>query len=166
MYLQMLDRSMREDVSHAQTELGLCGGRKLIAAARCGIPNGGCAKAIEEGDPVRGAGRLHKGRSIQLQRTISQSQPSEPCSIPVTLELDDGCSMASPVRTHGMVFESQDPSRYRQVFLVDAQVLGLALRFVHCSRNSHTETWSASAYIAVLRRMWQAVRESEAARLI
>ena len=71
MYLQMLDRLTGEDMLHAHTGQGLYEGRRLIVMAQRGIPNEGCAKVIEEGDLVIGAGRLHKGQSIQLRSTIS-----------------------------------------------------------------------------------------------
>jgi hypothetical protein len=71
MCLEMLDLLKREDSSPARTERGLYGGRKWIAGAQRGIPNGGCAKAIEEEDLVRGAGRLRMGQSIQLRETMS-----------------------------------------------------------------------------------------------
>jgi hypothetical protein len=107
MCLPMLDPLTREDSLLAQTELGRYRGRKWIGGAQHGIPNGGCAKAIEEGDPARGAGRLHVGQSIQLPKTMSQGQRFEAYLLPVTLELDDGCSMAYRSRSQCIV---SDPS--------------------------------------------------------
>ncbi len=66
MYLRMLDRLTREDELLVRTGLGLYEGRKLSAGARRVTPNGDCVKVIEEGGPVRGAGRLHMGQSTQL----------------------------------------------------------------------------------------------------
>jgi hypothetical protein len=134
MYLQMLDLLTREDVTFVQTERGLYGGRRLIAGARSVIPSGDCAKAIEEGGLVIGADILHTGQSIQLRRIISLEHLQGVEFIPATLELDDGCSMASGFCPHCIIaFEAQASSRQKQGFLVGAQILIVDLRFVHPS---------------------------------
>jgi hypothetical protein len=83
-------------VLSVQTEPSLCGGKRLIVRVQHGIPNGDCAAVIGEEGLVIEAGRLHTGQSIQLKGAIiSHAHPStDRCPLPVTLELDDGCSIA------------------------------------------------------------------------
>jgi hypothetical protein len=63
MYLQMLDRLMREDVSHAQMELGLYGGRQLIAA----VPAWDSQWRLRKGNRGRRPGREELIDSIRVE---------------------------------------------------------------------------------------------------
>lgn len=117
MYLQILVLWTREDVTFVRTGRGRYGGRILIVGVRSVIPSGDYAKAIEIGGPVIGADILHTGQSTQL-RIISLEHLQGVGCIPVTLELDDGCSIASGFCPHCIIaFEAQPSSRQRQGFL-------------------------------------------------
>jgi hypothetical protein len=67
----------------------------LSEEVRNGIPSEGFAEAIETGDQAIAADRCHVDRSTQLGKFISYtlSHTGEDAS-PVTLELDDDCSIA------------------------------------------------------------------------
>jgi hypothetical protein len=115
MYLQMLGLWTREDVTFVRTGRGRYGGRILIVGARSVIPSGDYAKAIEIGGPVIGADILHTGQSTQLRIIISLEHLQGVRCIPVTLELDDECSIASGFCPHCIIaFEAQPSSRQRQ----------------------------------------------------
>jgi hypothetical protein len=114
MYLQMLDLWTREDDTFVRTGRGRYGGRILIAGARSVIPNGDYAKAIEVGGLVIEADILHTGQSIRLRRIISLEHLQDVGFIPVTLELDDGCSIASGFCPHSLNFSEAQPSSQRQ----------------------------------------------------
>jgi len=77
MCLQRLTRWTRRDAVLVQTGLDRYEGKRLIAEGLRETPNGGSVKVVEEEAPARGVGRLHKGQSIRLCKTISQGQSFE-----------------------------------------------------------------------------------------
>jgi hypothetical protein len=68
--------------------------RRWIEGVQHETPNVNSAAADEEGDRVIEAGKPHRDQSTRLESYVSCVDVNfERYSLPVTLELDDGCSI-------------------------------------------------------------------------
>lgn len=89
-----------------QQELGRHGETELISAGLHAIPN---VVFVEGGGPAGLVITAHthcRGQSIQLRDEVSKvTRAALRAALPVTLELEDGCSIANSYREHQIILK-------------------------------------------------------------